>query len=94
MGDTIPAMVWAEADDTLLSTFRKGMGIGHGEWTVQHTLQATLPLVQGGLGIPRYSLLQTSAIVGCFASYLADVLKRLLEQGYGNNVEEIWQKVS
>uniref|UniRef100_A0A0G4I065 Uncharacterized protein n=1 Tax=Chromera velia CCMP2878 TaxID=1169474 RepID=A0A0G4I065_9ALVE len=94
MGDAIPTMVWAEADDTLLSAFRKEMGIGYGEWTVQHTLHATLPLIQGGLGIPRYSLLQTSAIVGCFASCLADVLKRLLEQGYGNNAEKIWQKVS
>uniref|UniRef100_A0A0G4F0Z4 Reverse transcriptase domain-containing protein n=1 Tax=Chromera velia CCMP2878 TaxID=1169474 RepID=A0A0G4F0Z4_9ALVE len=94
MADAIPTSMWQAADDMLLKKCTRGLGIAENEWTLHQTVQASLPLSQGGLGIHRYSLMQKCALVGCYASCLADVLKRLLVQGYANNSDEMWEKVS
>uniref|UniRef100_A0A0G4I9I0 Reverse transcriptase domain-containing protein n=1 Tax=Chromera velia CCMP2878 TaxID=1169474 RepID=A0A0G4I9I0_9ALVE len=94
MTDAIPTSMWQAADDMLLKKCTQGLGIAENEWTLHQTVQASLPLSQGGLGIHRYSLMQKCALVGCYASCLADVLKRLLVQGYANNPDEMSEKVS
>uniref|UniRef100_A0A0G4I397 Reverse transcriptase domain-containing protein n=1 Tax=Chromera velia CCMP2878 TaxID=1169474 RepID=A0A0G4I397_9ALVE len=94
MADAIPTSMWQAADDMLLKKCTRGLGIAENEWTLHQTVQASLPLSQRGLGIHRYSLMQKCALVGCYASCLADVLKRLLVQRYANNPDEMWKKVS